>query len=171
MSKLGLIGTLHSFDAEQDDFKLYVEQLEHFFNANDVEELKKVSIFISAIGNKTYKLLRNLLLPTMPSACTYEKLKDTLKYHFKPVSIIIDERFHFHRRNQTSGESVSQYLVELRRLASTCEFGAFLDEALRDRFVCGLSNENIQKRLLAKKELKLSDAIETVVAIEMMLQT
>ena len=53
MSKLGLIGMLHSFDADQYDFNLYVEQLEHFFNANDAEEVKKVSVFISAIGNKT----------------------------------------------------------------------------------------------------------------------
>ena len=52
MSKLGLIITLRSFHVEQDNFNLYAEQLEHFFNANDVEEAKKVSVFISAIGNK-----------------------------------------------------------------------------------------------------------------------
>ena len=38
----------------------------------------------------------------------------------------------------TAEESVSEFLVELRRLASHCEFGQFLDEALWDRLVCGL---------------------------------
>ncbi|XP_054708231.1 uncharacterized protein K02A2.6-like [Uloborus diversus] len=166
MSKLGLIGTLHEFEAEHDDINLYVEQLEHFFLANDVVEDKKVSVFISVIGIKTYKVLRNLLLPKSPGDCKYHELTSILKQHFKPSPILIAERFRFHRRNQLTGESVSRYLVELRRLASTCDFGSFLDEALRDRFVCGLCNENIQKRLLAKKNLKLSDAVETAVAIE-----
>ena len=40
MSKLGLIITLRSFHVKQDDFNLYAEQLEHFFNANVVVEAK-----------------------------------------------------------------------------------------------------------------------------------
>lgn len=49
---------MRDFDVEMGDFNLYVEQLEHFFLANDVEENKKVSVFVSAIGSNTYKLLR-----------------------------------------------------------------------------------------------------------------
>ena len=37
---------------------------------------------------------------------------------------------------------------------------------MTDHLVCGLSNKNIQKQLFAKKELKLSDTIETVAVIE-----
>ena len=57
----------------------------------------------------------------------------------------------------------------------TCEFGAFLDDALRDKFVCGLidntvrpyciiygglQKENIQRRLLAEADLELKKALE-----------
>ena len=49
----------------------------------------------------------------------------------------------------------SDYLAQLRRLASRCKFGAFLGEALRDRLVCGLNSENIQKVLLTKADLTL----------------
>lgn len=47
-------------------------------------------------------------------------------------------------------------LVELRKLASTCKFGAFLDEILWKH----------PEEALAKKDLKLSDAVDTAIAVE-----
>ena len=73
---------------------------------------------------------------------------------------MIAERYHFHLRQQTSNESVAEYIAELRRLASTCEFGAFLDEALRDRFVCGLRSESARRKLLTETKLTLAKAVE-----------
>ena len=58
------------------------------------------------------------------------------------------ERFKFHQRNQHDGEDVAKFAAELRRLASTCNFGDFLTEALRDQFVCGIRNGNTQRKLL-----------------------
>ena len=50
------------------------------------------------------------------------------------------------------------YLAELRRLATPCDFGEYLNEALRDRLVCGLCNESIQKRFLPEVGLKITVA-------------
>ena len=51
-------------------------------------------------------------------------------------------------------------MAELRRLTTHCQFGAYLDEALRDRLVCGLRNEGIQKKLLTEADLTLARALE-----------
>ena len=32
------------------------------------------------------------------------------------------ERFHFYRRDQSAGETISEYIAELRRLSTHCEF-------------------------------------------------
>lgn len=61
---------------------------------------------------------------------------------------------------------MADYMAELRRLASTCEFGTFLDEALLDKFVCGLWKESIQHRLLAKADLTLKKATELAQVME-----
>lgn len=45
--------------------------------------------------------------------------------------------------------------VKLQHVASTCDFGWFLDQALSDRLVCGLRNAATQKRLLAEADLTL----------------
>ena len=60
-------------------------------------------------------------------------------------------------------------MAELRHLASTCDFNAFLEEDLCDWFVCGLhaNNEHIQKGLLTKADLTLKKALEIAVAMEM----
>ena len=82
------------------------------------------------IGGKTYDLLRNLLSPTDPKDKSFNELVETLKGHFEPKPIVNTERFHFYKRSQADGESVAQFIAELRRLARHCEFKTFLEEAL-----------------------------------------
>lgn len=61
--------------------------------------------------------------------------------HYEPKLIVIIECFHFHRCNQASGESVAEYVAELHQLTTHCQFGEYLDEALRDRLMCsGMHN-------------------------------
>ena len=79
---------------------------------------------------------------------------------------MIAERFHFHRRNQAPEESVADFVAQLKRLSTHCQFGEHLNEALRDHFVCGLKSEVMQKRLLSEVYLTLKRAIEIVQGIE-----
>ena len=79
---------------------------------------------------------------------------------------MIAERFYFHRRNQSATESIAEYVAELRRLATHCEFGDYLNDALRDRLVCGLSNNSIQKRLLSEVNLTYARAVEMAQGLE-----
>ncbi|KAL1435655.1 hypothetical protein MTO96_001525 [Rhipicephalus appendiculatus] len=55
----------------------------------------------------------------------------------------------FYRRNQESNETIAQFLAEYTRLATTCLFGTFLEEALRDRLIAGLRSDSVRCRLLA----------------------
>ena len=48
----------------------------------------------------------------------------------------------------------------LAALASRCEFGEFLNEAICDHFMCRLRNERIQKCLLSEADLILNRAME-----------
>ena len=61
---------------------------------------------------------------------------------------------------------MAQYLAELCKLTEHCDFRNNLDEALRDRLVCGIVSVPIQKRLLAEKELDLKKAMEIAQGME-----
>ena len=76
----------------------------------------------------------------------------------------------FHRRNQHEAETIAQYVAELRRLTEHCEFNAYLEEALRDRLVCGLRNETIQRKLLTEAKLDLKKAYDLAHGMEMAFQ-
>ena len=69
------------------------------------------------------------------------------------------------RRGQGPTETIAEYVAELRRLASRCEFGVeYRDDALRDRLVCGLRSGSIQKKLLTTADLSLAiDIIDTYI--------
>ena len=83
-----------------------------------------------------------------------------MKQHFEPKPIVIAERYHFHRRNQATDEAVAKFVAKLRRLSTHCQFGTYLDEALRDRFVCGLRSESMVKNLLTEVDLTFKRAVE-----------
>ena len=63
-----------------------------------------------------------------PASKTYNELVVTMKSH-----VVIAERFRFHQRDQAESESVSQYMVELHKLADKYEFKEYLSKALQDR--------------------------------------
>ena len=86
----------------------------------------------------------------LPSEFTFDEITSKLINHLKPRRLTVAERFKCHQRNQNDGEDVAKFAAELRRLASTCNFGDFLTEALRDQFVCGIRNGNTQRKLLSE---------------------
>lgn len=160
------IGILPEFQLRKGSFTAFVERVEFFLSANGVAEEKHAVVLLSAIGEETYAILRNLLAPALPKSKTFAQIVETLKGHFEPRRLVIAERFRFHRRNQLPDESVAEFVAELRRLTVDCEFKEHLDEALRDRFVCGLQSEAIQKRLLGESELTFSKAVEMAQTME-----
>ena len=159
-------GTLQEFRPEVEELTTYLERVDLFFTANETPEAKQVPIFLNVVGATTYSLLRSLLAPANPKDKSLADLAAVLKGHFEPKRNVVAERFRFHKRCQNQGESVASFVAELRRLAARCSFGNHLDEALRDRIVCGLSSEAVRKRLLTEKDLNLAKTIEIAQSME-----
>lgn len=162
------IGKLSEFVPGSETVAAYSERVQLFFEANEIPESKHVAVLLSVLGGKIYTLVRNLVAPDSPKDKSYEELIEALKKHFEPKPLLIAERFHFHRRYQQAGETVAEFAAELRRLSATCEFKQpFLDEVLRDRFVCGLRSETAQKRLLTEKDLSMAKAVDIAQSLEL----
>ena len=154
------IGRMQEFNPANETVTAYLERFQLFVEANNIEDDKLVPTLLTVVGSDHYSLLRGLVSPQLPKEKTFDELVSILKKHYDPEPIIIAERFHFYRRGQGTSESIGDYLANLRRLASRCKFGAFLEEALRDRLVCGMQSEGTQKVLLTKANLTLEKALE-----------
>ena len=162
----GIFGNMDPFDDTGEQWATYIERFEHYILANEIRTAKKVPVLFSVMGPRTYGLLRSLVAPDKPGEMDYERVVEVLQTHFAPRPLVIAERFRFHKRNQGEEENVAQYVAVLKRLSEHCEFGAYLEDALRDRFVCGLKTETVQKRLLTEKDLTFQKAVDYAVSAE-----
>ena len=159
---------LSVFDQHSKSWTLYSERLGYYFTANDItNERKKKSILLSCSGAATYDLLKNLLQPTSLNDKSYDELVKVLSDYFNPKPSTIVQRFKFNTRVRESGESVAIYVAALKSLAEFCDYGVRLDEMVRDRIVCGISNARIQSRLLQERDLTYQNALDTAQAMEL----
>lgn len=165
---MGPIGNIGEYRPDLTPIQVYIERFELFLEANSIEEGKRVHTFLTVMGEKAYTTLRNVLAPQLPTKAKYEDLVDTLLQHYGPKRSVVAERYHFHRRIQGKDETLSDFIVALKELAATCNFGNFLEDALRDRFIAGLHNNDIRCRLLAidDKNATFKKACSTALSME-----
>ena len=108
----------------------------------------------NCLWRRTYSRLQDLLAPKKPQdkSLRIPVLFQELKELCKPQLLANHrKKIHFHRRNQVANQSVAKCIAELQRLATNCDFGEYLNDALRDYLVCGLRNTGIQKQLLSEE--------------------
>ena len=63
-------------------------------------------------------------------------------------------------RNQQIGESIDQYITDLKTKAQTCEFENLRDSSIRYRIVCGIICDKTRARLLREPNLSLERPID-----------
>ncbi len=163
-------GKIKAFSPASGDWTLYEEKLQFYFVANSIPDANKKSILLSVCGDPTFKLLRSLVPDgnLQADAVTYTSLVDLLKGHYGQKQSTIVHRFHFNCHSRKAGESVTDYVAALRELAVDCKYGAQLEEMLRDRLVCGVNHQGIQRRLLfsAEADLTYSNALKLAKTVE-----
>ena len=83
-------------------------------------------------------------------------------------SSIVAQWYKFGCCHQRDSKSLADFIGNLRRLAACCNFKAdALDENLRDRFICSLTQEYICSRLLMETDDLSSDwAVEIITSLE-----
>ncbi|MEE4247362.1 MAG: reverse transcriptase domain-containing protein, partial [Kangiellaceae bacterium] len=161
-----MIGSVAAFEEGTETWTLYQERLEQFFAANDIADGKKRAVLLSTCGKDTFQLIDNLLSPTKPADATYSQICAKLKEHFDPTPPELVLRFRFYTRCRQAGESVAEFLAELRKLARNCNFGDNLESMLRDRLALGINDDAIQSKLFAEKEMTLNKAFSLAQAHE-----
>ena len=147
-------------------WKSYTERMKQYFMANEIPDGRKVPALLAMMGGKTYSLLRNLTPPDDPATKRFDVIVKLLDNHLSHKPLVIAERFCFHKRDQKDGESILMYVAELRKLSEHCDFKAYLNDAQRDRLVCGTKHGNIQKKFLSESDLTLQKAIDIATAME-----
>ena len=139
-----------------------------YFVANGITEEgdTRRAVLLSSCGAHTYQLIRNLVAPGKPTDKSFTEIVSLVKDHHQPRPSTIVQRYNFHTRNQKAGESISEYVAQLRKLSEFCDFKDTLADMLRDRLVCGCRYRRLQCKLLAEKDLTFDQALAIAKALE-----
>nr|CAI5840252.1 unnamed protein product [Callosobruchus analis] len=171
---MSFVGSIEPFSPSKSDINSYMERMDQLFTCNGVEsEDKKRALFLTLIGPEAYGrcfvygTLKDIVSPALPSSKTYSQLKTALIGYFSPKRLTIAERYKFYGAHQEINEDIKSYGSRLKNLSQYCAFGTFLEEALRDKLVCGLRSESIKRKLLAEDNLSWTIAYNTAVAMEL----
>ena len=81
---------------------------------------------MSVSGAQTYQLIRNLVAPGKTTGSTLRQLVELVQAHYCPKPSAIVQHFTFNMHKE--GETVAEFVVELRWLTEYCEFGTTLDD-------------------------------------------
>ena len=83
-----------------------------------------------------------------------------------PKQNVIIVRYKFNTRNQSDGETIDQYVTELKRLAKDFAYGELTSEMIRDRIVSRKNNPPAKEKLLQADVLDLGKALAIARGIE-----
>ncbi|XP_049865382.1 uncharacterized protein LOC126378954 [Pectinophora gossypiella] len=167
------IGAMGTFNHENQDWTVFKDKLEQWFLANDLEvdsktTVKRRAVLLSSLAEPTFKLIRDLALPSKINVLEYDAIVKLLDDHCEPAKCGFAERNRFYLVTQQASEDLAQWAARVRGLAVDCAFpAACLNELLRDRFVLGMQPGRERDKLFTMDmaELTLSKALETAQAI------
>ncbi|KAM7293821.1 uncharacterized protein ISCGN_023404 [Ixodes scapularis] len=133
------------FDEAVDKWPAYQIRLEAFFEGNGVTDGKKKSaLLVAALSTNTVDVISGRCAPAKVNELPYSEVVSLLQQHFSPKLNETAQSYKFFSRNQLPGEPVRDFVVAIRQIADTCNFGDTLDRMLKDRIVCGLQNSTLK---------------------------
>ncbi|XP_028172908.1 uncharacterized protein LOC114361890 [Ostrinia furnacalis] len=137
-----------------------------YFLVNNVDDKLQLPTLISIVGEAAYELMVNLCSPKKPAEKTYKEVVELMSTHLQPTPSMLAERFKFRQYRQCEGQSIAQFVEQLKKLSRFCDFGTELDSNMRDQFVCGLCSDGIRQRLFVEKKLTFSTATAIALSLE-----
>lgn len=100
------------------------------------------------------------------TAATYAATKQVLKSYFEPIKNTQMEIYKFRTFKQTEGQSLDEFVTELRKLSKTCEF-ADVDKEILSQVTQNCRSNQLRRRTLREPDKTLSDILTLGKALEL----
>ncbi|XP_064462921.1 uncharacterized protein K02A2.6-like [Ornithodoros turicata] len=130
----------------------WLNRLENFIVASNVKDKKQQKAMLLHFAGEQFFDIYEALGGTAED--DFEKTKKLLTDHFKPKKNIVFEQHVFRQAVQQQGETISEYFVRLKKLASTCEF-ANEDQALLAQMIEGITSTKLRRQALRDPSITL----------------
>ena len=113
----------------------------------DLKDKQRAGLLINWLGRQATQIIASSSDVRTDSP---EEVFEALERVFRPESNQTLSRFKFRNMKQTSAQSCDSYMSQLRLSLPECKYRNDSDELLKDQFIFGLYNKEIQDHLLGE---------------------
>ena len=152
-----------------DRWRRWEKQFRNYFLASESGKKAKkvqVAILLHCAGPDAQEIHEQFVFTAEESADDYEIVLGKFKDYCHPRKNTVYERYRLWTRDQNQGESVDQWVKELRLKARSCEFKDQEHEMICDKIVFGVLDSRVKERLLREADLNLEKALNICRAAE-----
>ena len=154
----------------RENWRRWVQRFELFLTASGkVKETEKVqcAILLHLIGDEALEIYNTFTFSESEDRDKLSVLKKKFEEYVNPRKNTVFERYKFWECKQQEGETIDQFITELKTRSRSCEFGDQTDSMIRDRIVFGVTDIRLKERLLRESsELTLEKAASLCRAAE-----
>ena len=152
-----------------DKWKRWRQKFELYMTATGMEgRSQKVQscTLLHVIGDEALEIYNTFDFTQQEDRNKLKVLLDKFEKHFTPQNNVTFERHVFNTRVQAPGESIDQFVTDLRSKARSCEYAQLCDSLIKDRIVVGIRDDHVRAKLLRTTDLDLPKAIDICRAAE-----
>ena len=154
----------------RENWRRWIQRFELFLTASGkVKEAEKVqcAILLHLIGDEALEIYNTFTFGEGEDRDKLTVLKKKFEDYVNPRKNTVFERYKFWECKQQDGETIDQFITELKTRARSCEFGDQTESLIRDRIVFGVSDVRLKERLLRESsDLTLGKAASLCRAAE-----
>ena len=125
------------------------------------------AILLHLIGDEALEIYNTFTFSESEDRDKLSVLKKKFEDYVNPRKNTVFERYKFWECKQQEGETIDQFITELKTRSRSCEFGDQTDSMIRDRIVFGVTDIRLKEHLLRESsELTLEKAASLCRAAE-----
>lgn len=157
-----MIPTYEIFDVHADGnvfkrWENWVSRLENLFvAANITADKRKRALLLHYAGKEVYEIFQNLTDTGL--ANDYNTAKEKLCEYFKPKKNTEFEIFEFRKASQKQGETIDEFHIRLRSLATHCEF-ADKDLEIKSQIIQKCLSKRLRRKALKTPGMTLDQLL------------
>ncbi|XP_063392969.1 uncharacterized protein LOC134678355 [Cydia fagiglandana] len=163
MEKMTSNSNLQPFDGKK--YECFEQQLECYISLNDIADNKKAPLLLTKLTPAVFETVKCLCAPKKPIDLPYEELTEVLRKKYVSQKFVSLERAAFRARNQLPQENIEDYVTELKKLASKCDFKD-ADDQITEKLIDGVQSKLVKFELLKSDSRKLEDIIKLARSVE-----
>ncbi|GBM60077.1 Uncharacterized protein K02A2.6 [Araneus ventricosus] len=117
-------------------------------------------LFAARVDIDVYDASGNIVHIAAEDRKDFDKVANHFEKFTTPKRNVVVEWFIFNQRCQEEGETFDVFVMDLKKLVKSCEFGDQSDSVVCDRIVLGVGDASLQERMLRESDLSLERTID-----------